>query len=59
MCENIHRVKGLEFDHVILVVPDPDTADDLLYVGVSRAVISLTVIGPSAIAERLGIAQRS
>jgi superfamily I DNA/RNA helicase len=59
MCENVHRVKGLEFDHVILVVPDPDTADDLLYVGVSRAVISLTVIGPTAIADRLGLTRRS
>ncbi len=55
LCENIHRVKGLEFDHVILVLPDPDTADDLLYVGLSRAVISLTVIGPASIAERLGL----
>ena len=59
LCENIHRVKGLEFDHVILVVPEPGTADDLLYVGVSRAVISLTVIGPSAIADRLGLRARS
>ena len=55
LCENIHRVKGLEFDHVILVLPDPDTADELLYVGLSRAVISLTVIGPASIAERLGL----
>ncbi len=30
ICETVHRVKGLEFDHVILVVT---TDDALLYIG--------------------------
>ena len=57
VCENVHRIKGLEYDHVILVAHDPDgpVADELLYVGASRAVMSLTVIGPPAVGERFGI----
>jgi superfamily I DNA/RNA helicase len=55
VCENVHRVKGLEFDHVILATADPDVADDLLYVGISRAIISLTVVAPSAVVSRLGL----
>lgn len=55
LCENVHRVKGLEYDHVILVVHTPDVADSLLYVGASRAVMSLTVVGPAVIGERFGV----
>ena len=55
LCENVHRVKGLEYDHVILVVHDDQVRDELLYVGASRAVMSLTIIGPAAVGERLGI----
>jgi len=49
VCENVQRIKGLEYDHVIVVAYDPDgpVPDELLYVGASRAVMSLTVIGPS------------
>jgi superfamily I DNA/RNA helicase len=56
VCENVHRLKGLEFDTVILATPDDE--DDLtrLYVGVSRAVSELVVIGPEPLAERLGLA---
>ena len=53
VCENIHRAKGLEFDHVVIATADPDIADDLIYVGVSRAVMSLTVIAPTSIMRRL------
>ncbi len=58
VCENVHRIKGLEYDHVILVVHDPDgpVSDELLYVGASRATMSLTVIGPPEVGERLGLA---
>lgn len=52
LCENVHRVKGLEFDHVVLVVDGDEVDDDLLYVGASRAVMSLTVIGPASIVDR-------
>ncbi len=55
LCENVHRVKGLEYDHVILVVHDPDVRDELLYVGASRAVMSLTVVGSEQVRDRLGL----
>jgi hypothetical protein len=54
LCETVHRVKGLEFDHVILVVHDDEVRDELLYVGLSRAVMRVTIIGPPAIEARLG-----
>jgi ATP-dependent exoDNAse (exonuclease V) beta subunit len=54
LCENVHRVKGLEFDHVILVVHDAAVSDKLLYVGASRAIMSLTVIGSAHVRVRLG-----
>jgi NAD(P)-dependent dehydrogenase (short-subunit alcohol dehydrogenase family) len=56
ICENVHRVKGLEFDHVVLVSgPDCKVTDQLLYVGISRAVVSLVVIGPPDLGQRLGL----
>ncbi len=51
---------GLEFDYVILAATASDAVTDaLLYVGVIRAIAGLTVVGPRAIAERLGIEDRS
>ena len=38
VCENVQRVKGLEFDVVVLVA-DADVSDLLLYVGLSRALV--------------------
>ncbi|MEZ5179011.1 MAG: ATP-binding domain-containing protein [Acidimicrobiales bacterium] len=38
LCENVHRVKGLEADTVILATDADEVPDDLLYVGISRAV---------------------
>ena len=56
ICENVHRVKGLEFDYVVLAATATDNVTDaLLYVGVSRAIAGLTVIGPRTIADRLGL----
>ena len=54
-CETVHRAKGLEFDHVILVLPDDDVSDALLYIGVSRAISGLTIVGPEAVRQRLGL----
>ena len=54
-CETVHRAKGLEADHVVLVTLDEDVSDTLLYIGVSRAVTELTVVSPSMVGERLGI----
>jgi hypothetical protein len=58
VCENVHRLKGLEFDSVILVGMDPADADltTLLYIGVSRAVSELIVVGSREVADRLGLA---
>ncbi|MTA15196.1 MAG: hypothetical protein F2534_21595, partial [Actinobacteria bacterium] len=55
ICETVHRSKGLEFDYVVLAAVNNDMSDALLYVGVSRAIAGLTVIGPRALAERLGL----
>lgn len=54
LCENVHRVKGLEFDTVILVA-DSEIGDDLLYVGISRAVSELIIVAPASVATRLGL----
>jgi hypothetical protein len=55
LCENVHRLKGLEFDTVILAT-DVDEGDlALLYVGISRAVSELIVVGPTALTSRLGL----
>ena len=56
VCETVHRMKGLEFDYVVLVAwPDDKVTDELLYVGCSRAVSGLTVIGPESVGQRLGL----
>ena len=49
--------KGLEFDTVILVAPKAQDAGEVtpLYIGVSRAVSELVVVGSPAVADRLGI----
>jgi len=57
LCETVRRLKGLEFDTVILAA-DKDIKPEeeaLLYVGVSRAVSELIVIGPRDFADRLGL----
>ena len=53
VCETIHRMKGLERDAVILVTEDDDLDDHLLYVGMSRAISRLVVVGPPALTARL------
>ena len=57
ICETVHRVKGLEFDFVVLVA-DKDVSDLLLYVGLSRAVIGFSLIAPRSVAARLGLTDR-
>ena len=58
VCETFRRAKGLEFDTVILVAPKAQDAAEVtpLYIGVSRAVSELIVVGSPAVADRLGIA---
>lgn len=54
-CETTRRIKGLEFSVVILVASKWPVDDQLLYVGVSRAVLGLSVVGPPEMGERLGL----
>ena len=53
--ENVHRLKGLEADTVVLVADIPEVPDHLLYVGISRAVNELVVVAPPAVGTRLGL----
>ena len=55
-CENVHRIKGLEADCVLLASPTNDPTDTLLYVGISRAASQLILVGPEALAARVGLA---
>ncbi len=52
---DVHRLKGLEFDTVILTATKDCEDEALLYVGVSRAVSELIVVGPRDFADRLGL----
>ncbi len=56
LCENVHRLKGLEFDTMILAAIDDVEDVAVLYVGVSRAVSELVLLGPPELADRLGLA---
>lgn len=58
VCETVFRVKGLERDAVILATVHDDLSDHLLYVGMSRAVSRLVVVGPQALLERLAAKAR-
>jgi hypothetical protein len=55
VCETARRVKGLEFDHVLLLAPEGEASDTLMYVGISRAVIGLQVIAHPVVGRRLGL----
>lgn len=55
VCENVHRVKGLEADTVVLVADTDEVPRDLLYVGISRAVSELVLIAPPPVGTGLGL----
>ena len=55
LCETVQRTKGLERTAVILVDMTGDPDRTLLYVGASRAVASLKLVGPPALAEAAGV----
>lgn len=55
VCETVRRAKGLEFDHVILVAPTERFDQRLIYVGVGRAVIGLTVVANREHGDALGL----
>ncbi len=52
-----HRLKGLEFDTVIMAIDETRRhwRRLRLYIGVSRAVSELVVVGPASVAERLAL----
>lgn len=54
VCETIHSTKGLERSAVILVDRDDEPDATLTYVGASRAVAFLAVIGSSALMKIVG-----
>jgi len=56
LCETVHRTKGLERTAVILVDMSGEPDKVLLYVGVSRAVSVLRLVGPQALAHSVGVA---
>lgn len=55
LCDNAHRLKGLEFEAVIVATVKDEVAENVLYVALSRAVHALIVCGPPAIGEILGL----
>lgn len=52
--DTAHRLKGLEFDSVVMAVDTETPNEALLYVGVSRAVSELVMVAPGALAARFG-----
>jgi hypothetical protein len=55
LCETVQRTKGLESTAVVLVDMSGEPDPVLLYVGVSRAVCSLRLVGTPALAHAVGI----
>lgn len=58
VCETAHRLKGTEWEAVIVAYLEPTTTHwlpDILYVAVSRPRTWLTVVGPPDTAELLGL----
>ncbi len=59
LCETIHRGKGLEKAAVIIVDNSDEPRQQLVYIGASRAMWSLTMIGKDSLAQLCGIAANS
>jgi hypothetical protein len=55
MCESVRRLKGTEFDTIILMDEYESLDTQRLYIGISRAISQLIVLGPVSLGERLGI----
>ncbi len=53
ICENVHRVAGLSFDHVVLAATTDAMTDTMCSLSFERAPLTLTVVGPRALAARL------
>jgi len=59
LCETIHRGKGLERAAVVIIDNSDDPKRQLIYVGASRAMWSLTLIGQDSLAELCGVGANS
>jgi len=59
VCETERRMKGTEFDTVILVDPEFRMDDRALYIGISRAINQLFVVGSRELGERLRLLKPS
>lgn len=55
LCETVHRTKGLERAAVILVGGHDDADPQLVYIGASRAIWSLSLVGQPQLAEVAGL----
>jgi hypothetical protein len=55
LCETVHRTKGLERAAVIVVGGSDDADPQLVYIGASRAIWSLTLVGQAQLAEIAGL----
>jgi len=55
LCETVHRTKGIERTAVIVVDLSGEPDKRLLYIGVSRAVSVLRLVGPPALAHAAGV----
>lgn len=54
-CETEKRLKGTEFSNVILVDPEGRMSRQALYIGISRAVNKLIIVGPESLRDQLKI----
>jgi hypothetical protein len=55
ICETIHATKGLEREAVIVVNLDEEPDEATTYIGASRAMAFLTVVGSPALGQQLGL----
>lgn len=53
VCENVHRVSGLSFDHVVLAATSEAMTERMCDLSFERAPLTLTVVGPRGLAARL------
>lgn len=59
LCETVHRGKGLERAAVVLIDITDAPEPQLVYIGASRAMWSLTLVGPDLLAELAGVARQA
>ncbi|MCX6520898.1 MAG: hypothetical protein NTZ21_09565 [Actinobacteria bacterium] len=53
ICENVHRVPGLSFDHVVLAATSDTMTETMRSLGFERTPLTMTVVGPRALAAHI------